>query len=198
MPRKADVKSCLESLGISRGFQVEIREVDIERSNQDDLSSSSLWDELFGLVSEGAFDVVVMSPPCNSFSRARQTYPGPRPVRSAGYPWGFPWLSNANKEFVECHNFFIRKTSQLCHHAYEHDTRFLVEHPEDLGAVRGERPASIWQLPEVRDLVYRTSATTWAIHQCEFGADTLKPTRFLSDIPEAAKEKHQGWPQFDQ
>ncbi len=140
------MKSCLESLGFSHGFQVEIREVDIERSEQDDLSSDNLWDELFRHVSEGAYDVVVISPPCNSFSRARQTYPGPRPVRSAGYPWGFPWLSNANREFVECHNFFNRKTIQFCNHAYDHGTRFLVEHPEDLGAVRGERPASIWQL----------------------------------------------------
>ena len=41
------------------------------------------------------FDAVVISPPCNSFSRARQTYPGPKPVRNAAHPWGFPW-------FVEC------------------------------------------------------------------------------------------------
>ena len=180
------MKSCLESLGLSRGFQVKIREVDIERSNQDDLSLASLWDELFRLIAQGEFDAVVISPPCNSFSRARQTYPGPRPVRSAAHPWGFPWLSNANREFVECHNFFIRKTIQLCHHAYDNSTRFLVERPEDLGAVRGERLASIWQLPEIRNLVYHTGAATWAIHQCEYGATTLKPTRFISDLPLAS------------
>ena len=47
------MKSCLESLGLSRGFQVKIREVDIERSDQDDLSSADLWDELFRLVARG-------------------------------------------------------------------------------------------------------------------------------------------------
>ena len=44
-----------------------------------------------------------------------------------------------------------------------------------------ESPASIWQMTEVRNLVKTTQGTTWAIYQCHFGADSPKPTRFISN-----------------
>jgi len=43
------------------------------------------------------------------------------------------------------------------------------EYLEDLGAVHGEFPASIWQWSKVRDLLVR-NATTFSIQQCLFGA----------------------------
>ena len=74
---------------------------------------------------------------------------------------------------------------------------FLIEHPEDLGTVNGEAPASIWQLDEMRNLQITTNATTWAIFQCGFGADTSKPTRFLSSIP-GIRATFSKWPAFDE
>jgi len=44
-------------------------------------------------------------------------------------------------------------------------------------------------------LQLESDATTWAIYQCHFGADTPKPTRFLGNIDK--EMPHSGWPTFD-
>ena len=48
-----------------------VREVDIERSNEDDLLQQGLWEELWAAIDQGEWDVVLLTPPCNTFSRAR-------------------------------------------------------------------------------------------------------------------------------
>ena len=61
--RKADVKQCLKKLASKHHFELEIREVDMERSSDDDLTRSQLWDELLEQIRSGHYDVVFMSPP---------------------------------------------------------------------------------------------------------------------------------------
>eukprot|EP00434_Breviolum_minutum_P013170 symbB.v1.2.011607.t2/scaffold783.1/size170700/1 len=195
---RADVKQCLKKLALKHHFELEIREVDIERSSDDDLTKSQLWDELLEQIRSGHFDVVFMSPPCNTWSRVRfqwQQFPGPRPVRNAAWPMGFPWLSAKQKEIVEFANYFVRQTIQACYAAASR-TKFLVEHPEGLGAVGRERPASVWQLDEMRQMVLDANATTWAVFQCQYGGLTPKPTRFVSNIRDAKKAKYNKWPSF--
>ena len=68
---------------------------------------------------------------------------------------------------------------QACRAAASVGSYFLVEHPEDLGAVGNERPASVWQLDEMRQMVVDTKATTWAVFQCQYGGLSPKPTRFV-------------------
>ena len=193
------MKQCLRKLAFKHQFELEIREVDIERSSDDDLTKSQLWDELLEQIRSGQFDVIFMSPPCNTWSRVRfqwQRFPGPRPVRNASWPMGFPWLSVKQKEQVEFANYFVSQTIQACYAADASWTKFLVEHPEDLGAVGRERPASVWQLDEMRQMVLDTGATTWAVFQCQYGGLTPKPTRFVSTILEAKKTKYNKWPSF--
>ena len=193
------MKQCLKKLASKHHFELEIREVDIERSSDDDLTKSQLWDELLEQIRSGRYNVVFMSPPCNTWSRVRfqwQRFPGPRPVRNASWPMGFPWLCNKQKEVVEFANYFVRQTIQACYVAAASKTKFLVEHPEDLGAVGKERPASVWQLDEMRQMVIDTKATTWAVFQCQYGGLTPKPTRFVSDIDDAKKVKFNKWPSF--
>ena len=38
------MKQCLRKLAFKHQFELEIREVDIERSSDDDLTKSQLWD----------------------------------------------------------------------------------------------------------------------------------------------------------
>ena len=52
-PRQADIKSWLKRLSPQYNCMVEIREVDISRSEADDLSKDNLWQELFTEVAEG-------------------------------------------------------------------------------------------------------------------------------------------------
>ena len=65
------MKQCLKKLASKHQFELEIREVDIERSSDDDFTKSQLWDELLEQIRSGHYDVIFMSPPCNTWSRVR-------------------------------------------------------------------------------------------------------------------------------
>ena len=195
--RHSDIGSILQRSADSGKIKLSLLEFDIERSPDHDLSSEHLWTQIHDLLKEGY--ILIVSPPCNTFSRARfqwQRHPGPRPLRNVNWPKGFPWLSAKNKSIVEEANSFILRCVEACIQCHSFGGKFLWEHPEDLGSVNGEFPASIWQWSEVRDLLVRTNAATFAIPQCLFGASTPKPTRFLTTLPVSDSRCHFGWPQF--
>ena len=149
------------------------------------------------------FDCVILSPPCGSWSRANYSdKPGPKPVRSRKYPWGIPHLlahdqrraANGN-EFV---HFSIRAivAAQNCKRRGRRVTT-LWEHPEDLGATKNGCPASVWQLPQVRNAYAEFGFITAAGYQCQFpDVDYPKPTRVLTDITSLKCFGYTGWPQF--
>ena len=86
----------------------------------------------------------------------------------------------------------------VCTAALQNSIPFLLEHPEDLGmTATGHTPASIWQLPEAVALYTHENVMTFAVYQCQFGAASPKPTRFLSSIPAAATMRFMGPPSFD-
>ena len=61
--------------------------------------------------------------------------------------------------------------------------RCLLEHPEDLGRTNRGSPASIWQLPTLREIGSASDFVTVAGHQCQYpGVDRKKPTRLVSDV----------------
>ena len=200
LPRKADIREFLQKFASSDEFEFEIREVDIERSSDDDLAESSLWSDLLDQVKRGRWDVVVLSPPCGTWSRARyqwKVHPGPKPLRSSIWPLGFPWLSDQCRKQVEIANYFVFQSILAAGLAAESGGFYLIEHPEDLGEVAGEVPASIWQLPEMRQLVEKTQGTTWAVYQCKYSALSPKPTRFASNIRQCKNFQFSSWPKFD-
>ena len=200
--RKADIKHFLQKFGSNDNFDVQVREVDIERSQTDDLLQQQLWDEIFSELHQDFYDVVVVTPPCNSFSRARCNSflsPGPVPVRNVNHPWGFPWLTGNNRQLILDHNFLLRQSFKTMNICLEIGCDFLFEHPEDLGKTSsGEHPASVWQLDEMRQFVESGKAFTFAIFQCHFGAQSPKPTRFITTFPLAKTFPAQGWPQLDE
>ena len=174
-----------------------MREIDIKRDATSDLLDSANWDKIFTEITAGDWDVLLLSPPCSTWSRARFRYAGKfgaKPLRSSTYVWGFPWLEASQRELADRGNFFIHQCIRAVQLQLSVGKFFLWEHPEDLGATsQGDHPASIWQLPEVRAL--GANAATWAIHQCNFGGSSSKPTRLLSNLP-AALPLHMGWPKF--
>ena len=118
-------------------------EFDIERSPEHDLTDEKLWERIGDLLKEGDW-VLIVSPPCNTFSRARfqLQHPGPKPLRNVTWPRGFPWLKNRDMQKVEEANLFVDRCLAACEIAAEFGGVFLLEHPEDIGVVRGERPCS--------------------------------------------------------
>ena len=196
--RHSDIGSFLRQYERSGVISLDIREFDIERSSQHDLTKDELWEEIFATLKEGGW-ILIVSPPCNTFSRARFQYlksPGPRPLRNFQWPRGFPWLSVDKRRIVDTANHFIDQCVVACTICFHHDGHYLWEHPEDLGDVAGEHPGSIWQWPSIRDLAVSTEANTFAIQQCHFGAETPKPTRFLSTIKTDDKRCWFKWPSF--
>ena len=173
----------------------------MERQASDDLLNSQLWDKIFQELESGLWDVVVMSPPCNTFSRVRFNWkisPGPRPLRNFNWPRGFPWLTGSNLQLAQDHNYLVDQTIATAHKCFQCKADFLIEHPEDLGACHGEWPASIWQWETMQQLQQSTGATTWAIFQCHFDAPSPKPTRFLSTLEPCQELQYATWPKFDE
>lgn len=117
-PRKADIREYLQNLADEQGFKLDMREVDIERGEHDDLTKSSIWNSILQEIKSGKYQVVVLSPPCGTWSRVRfqwLTSPGPKPVRNWHHPWGFPWLSNKQMEQVSQANLFVTQTLEAAH-----------------------------------------------------------------------------------
>ena len=191
---------CMYSVN-TLGFELSIKELDIERSEADDLLQASLWEQIWHEIENNFWDVVILTPPCNTFSRARCRAlgaPGPPPLRNVMHPWGFPWLTGNNWELIQDHNFLVTQCFKTIHKCIANAVDFLFEHPEDLGVTNlGEHPASVWQLAETKQLVEEFLVITFAIFQCHFGALSPKPTRFMTSLSEANKFPHQGLPTFD-
>eukprot|EP00973_Karenia_brevis_P065301 9070731-Karenia_brevis.AAC.1 len=78
-------------------IHLDLWEVDLLRGEKlHDLAEEAVWDKVCKEVRTA--DVVLVTPPCNTHSRALWANPnGPCPVRNKSYPRGFPWLSGPDK-----------------------------------------------------------------------------------------------------
>ena len=171
--------SLLQQEATSGNITLSLYEFDIERSPEHDLTRDQLWDKINSLLKEGY--ILIVSPPCNTFSRARfqwLRHPGPRPLRNVNWPKGFPWLSSKNKAVVEEANSFIFRCIDSCLLCHRCGGKFFWEHPEDLGEVHSEHPASIWQWAEIRDLLVQTNAKHLQFNNVILGPTHLSPQGF--------------------
>ena len=196
--RKASIASELKTLCTQSGTGLNVEEIDIYNGGSSmDLLDSTIQSQLEARIKDAQFDVVIISPPCSTWSRANcKPPPGgrpdprfPKPCRSKQYPWGFPNDLPAGRRRAEQGNAFIhfalRSIAAAINARKSATIRILLEHPEDLGRAHGGKdPASIWQLRELRSLVADHPEYVSVVgHQCQFGVDYAKPTRLLSDIP---------------
>ena len=196
-PRKSDVRSCLKKLCDSKGVKLEMTEIDLQISDEHDMSDEDRWQELVTKIKRGDFDIIIMSPPCSTWSRAVWANRlGPKPVRSREFPFGFPWLKSDLKEKADLGTTLVLRCVETLEVA-PHQTICLWEHPEDLGRARNGTPASVWQLEALRTAAKKRGMDTIAFHQCEYGADYPKPTRFLSDAKGLLQLGFGGWPVFN-
>lgn len=186
--RKFDVRFWLQQLCDKHNFILEMEEVDLLRpGNSCDLAIVSTQESWIARLSE--FNAVLVTPPCSSFSRATwANNRGPTPVRSASFPRGFPWLSEAGKRRANLGNILCDFNWAVLEEIQKiRAVRNVVafsEHPEDLGRIRNrgpaDVPASIWQSERFATLV-KLGWWSGAFKQDKYGALTAKPTRSLSD-----------------
>ena len=181
---KCRVKSCRGTLlSLMEGIVLNCVEWDTLRGKSYDLSVVQNQDDLDRQVAAGEFSIILMSPPCNSYTRVLFANNwGPKPIRTADWPWGFPWLSKKDAARAEAGNCLVKFCLRLLDTAGKASSaatggkvRCFWEHPEDLGALwyQGEalRPASVWQLDELHvQASPETGRTSRTIRQCRFEA----------------------------
>ncbi|CAE7331023.1 unnamed protein product, partial [Symbiodinium pilosum] len=152
---------------------LKISEMDICRDPSMDLLDEATAKRALQQIRDGSWDVVIVTPPCNTFSRVRFAQPDPKPVRSRLYPLGFPWLSDNLLEFARQGNQFIDFSFQVCFATLDAHADFLLEHPEDLGRTRsGHTPAlfgsrrmlSVFSHMNVSSHLLSISADFWLSH----------------------------------
>ena len=188
-----------------KNIEIHMVEVDVLRGGKrHNLLQSSSRIKVMKEVEAKHFDVVIASPPCSTFSRARCTSDfGPRPLRSSRFPRGFPWLSGAARITADEANSLVDFTSGVLRAQMSQGGVGLLEHPEDLGQVRQKDgttlcPASIWRWPQVRSLLTISQVTWGAIYQEDFGTEYKKPTRLLTNLPDTHRFMCVGEPQFSE
>ena len=194
-----DVHAWLSKFSDSDGFQLEMVQLGADSASPNDLRTQAPWDRICFELASGRWDVLLMSPPSSTFSRAHYRHNGrngPRPLRDVNYPWGFPWLRNADKDRVSEENFLLKQCLRAAAAQNQAGLFWLFIHPEDLGlAASGLRPASVWQLSEMRALIPEDGCS-FALHLCIFGAATAAPTRIAGHLP-SWKHLRVQWPSFD-
>eukprot|EP00438_Fugacium_kawagutii_P030206 Skav207292 [mRNA] locus=scaffold434:298126:309294:- [translate_table: standard] len=160
----------------------------------------TFWAELVKFIQLTKPFCVLATPPCSTYSRARHYYkqsPGPRPIRSRQHPLGFPWLSDKNRRKADEGTELADKSWELLEISLQQGSHILSEFPEDLGATNTGVPASFWQMQQFQNVLAMVGVHTFAIFQCEYGAATPKPTRFVSSLRHFQGPVHSGVPRFD-
>ena len=159
-PRKWDMRDCLAKLGHEQGVDIQIDCIDIQRKPRIDLSKKKERDKLLQAIRSGAYDAILLSPPCSTFSRAPwANFQGLRPVRSYATPRGFATLTGAERKRCALGNIFADFIWEVLELAAELGIAFtLLEQLEDLGAMcygprAGQRPASMWQWPQLEKIL---------------------------------------------
>ena len=134
---------------------LEVVELDIQRNRKHDLSLPKNQEAWLRRIRSGEFWVVIVTPPCSTFSRAQWANDqGPAPVRSAAYPRGFPWNAAGRQEKATLGNTLGDFSFEAVRRQARHPGRVaMMEQPEDLGTTKnpkipGDKPASMWQSPQ--------------------------------------------------
>ena len=181
--------TCLQQLAGAWTLNLKTECVDVKRSAKHDLSLAKVRQSYLNRIAAKEFDAVLLSPPCASFSRAPwANFRGPRPVRSYDCPRGLQTLTPAERDRAILGNIFADFSYEVATLVADGAAAFLaMEQPEDLGALasgphEGLRPASMWQWPQLADLLSKGLRTV-AFHQASFGTPYAKPTRLLLRTP---------------
>ena len=201
---KLDMATCLQQLAATWALDLRTECVDIKRSAKQDLSLPRVRDSYLDRIRAKEFDAILLSPPCASFSRATwANFRGPRPVRSYVLPRGLEKLTPVERDRAILGNIFADFSFEIATLVAEGAATFLaMEQPEDLGALptgphEALRPASMWQWPQLADLLEKGLRTV-AFHQASIGVPYAEPTRLLLctslDMPDFVYE---GPPSYD-
>ena len=101
--RKASTAQELKKLCKEEGIGLSVKEIDILiDGSEHDLLDKAAQESFLAEIGSGDFDVIILSPPCGSWSRANfSSNPGPKPVRNRQHPWGLPNMRANDQRWAE-------------------------------------------------------------------------------------------------
>ena len=109
MKRKASIAEHLKKMCKKSGFGLTVFEIDVLiGGSQHDLLDREAQNMWLARLEAGDFDVVMLSPPCGTWSRANwANNDGPKPCRNRRHPWGIPHQKAAAQRRADSGNEFI-------------------------------------------------------------------------------------------
>jgi hypothetical protein len=111
---------------------------------------------------------VHFAPPCNTFSQACW----PR-VRSVARPEGKFGLHPKAKVRVRDANLVVKNMLECCHVADEEGIAVSIENPGK---------SYLWHMPNMKEYIAKTDASSYVIHYCRYGEEYKKPTKFVTTL----------------
>ncbi len=202
------------TVGISKAGLADLRETwKTLSSNFASTSAMTLRLSPFSFTTEGItefmqaeahHDAFLLAPRLTTWSRLPHlNRHGPRPLRSAEFPWGLPSLAKHLAERVNEENALYRlllDAMVMIMDRIPSQSRprpLILLHPEDLGAVFHQRPASPWQLSTLKELAKTSDFARGALHQCRLGpCANSQPTGFMTNMKLVPGTFKEGWPKL--
>ena len=125
-----------------------------------------------GWISAGLVSGVHLGAPCNSFSRARDSGPGPPRLRSDSHPLGLPSLWRLGDiQAVNSGNRLMRFSAQVLRACLNARVPATLENP---------RLSRLWLCPPIASISRLRAFSFHIVDFCMFGTAWKKPTGILS------------------
>ncbi len=137
-------------------------------------------------------------PLTSTWSRARHRSPkGPPPTRTSAWLWGVPWLTPGHRHSTDRDNDNLKLCLLTFDAVSKGNAAAALLFPEQLGSTEGDRPASPWDLQEIRDWAQHRQLWRLAFRQCEMGdAANPRPTGALVNVSLRHPSFYRGWPKL--
>lgn len=170
-PRDGDLTSYLHHMG----WIVVV--VDKQGPTAADLLDTEVCRKIFADIRAGVFDVVGMATPCETVSPLRENPPGPRPLRSLQHPDGLSLksLSSEERKQLKEANHLIEFSTHVTREVRRIRAAYWIENPDH------KEKLDMWKTSWFKEMTGHALVEKALFDQCQFGAETTKPTRIQTD-----------------
>ena len=183
--RQEDLQWHLERLLADHPGHIQVLSVDTAVHHTCDVNQATNWEHFWKLADSGFLLSIVLGPPCETWSAARneplldeegRAIAGPRPLRSTSRPWGLDSLTPREYRQLQIGMRLLLRGLILSILTVVNGGSALLEHPADSN--KEGRP-SVWRTGLVKLLIDSGLFCKYTFAQYRYGSPGVKPTTFL-------------------